>query len=128
MALVHTAAARNAATNAVVDLLDIGAGTNGTLEILTSADVVLATFTLDATAFGASAAGVATMGGLPKTVAAGATGTAAKYFIKDQDGTEVWRGTVTATGGGGDATIDNVSIVSGQNVTVNTFTYTALPA
>jgi hypothetical protein len=34
------------------------------------------------------------------------------------------QGTVTATGGGGDMTLDNVSIASSQAVTVNTFTLT----
>lgn len=34
------------------------------------------------------------------------------------------QGTVTATGGGGDMTLDNTSIASGQTVTVNTFTLT----
>jgi hypothetical protein len=34
------------------------------------------------------------------------------------------QGTVTATGGGGDMTVDNVSIASGQTVTVNTKTLT----
>lgn len=34
------------------------------------------------------------------------------------------QGTVTATGGGGDMTVDNTSIANGQQVTVNTFTLT----
>jgi hypothetical protein len=35
------------------------------------------------------------------------------------------QGTVTATGGGGDMTMDNISIAALQVVTVNTFTLTA---
>lgn len=35
------------------------------------------------------------------------------------------QGSVTATGGGGDLTVDNVSIAAAQIVTVNTFTLTA---
>jgi hypothetical protein len=35
------------------------------------------------------------------------------------------QGTVTATGGGGDMTVDNISLAAGQTVTVNTFTLTA---
>lgn len=34
------------------------------------------------------------------------------------------QGTVTATGGGGDMTLDNTSIALGQTVTVNSFTLT----
>lgn len=35
------------------------------------------------------------------------------------------QGTVTATGGGGDLTLDNISIAVGQTVTINTFGITA---
>jgi hypothetical protein len=38
------------------------------------------------------------------------------------------QGTVTATGGGGDLTIDNTSINSGQSVTITSFTLTAANA
>lgn len=34
------------------------------------------------------------------------------------------QGTITATGGGGDMTLDNISIAASQAVTVNTFTLT----
>jgi hypothetical protein len=34
------------------------------------------------------------------------------------------QGTVTATGGGGDMTLDNINIAVGQTTTVNTFTLT----
>jgi hypothetical protein len=60
--------------------------------------------------------------GLP----AAGTGTAAAHFrIKDSTGATCHlQGTVTVSGGGGDMTLDNVSISSGQNITVNTFTLT----
>jgi hypothetical protein len=35
------------------------------------------------------------------------------------------QGTVTATGGGGDLTLDNTSIASAQSISINTFTITA---
>lgn len=35
------------------------------------------------------------------------------------------QGTITVTGGGGDMTLDNISIAASQAVTVNTFTLTA---
>lgn len=62
------------------------------------------------------------------TGAAGAgTGTNAGYFrITDSAGTTThMQGTVTITGGGGDMTLDNTNIASGQVVTINTFTVTA---
>lgn len=57
---------------------------------------------------------------------AASTGTAAGHYrIVDSGGTTCHiQGTVTATGGGGDMTLDNTSIASGQTVTVNTFTVT----
>ena len=53
-----------------------------------------------------------------------ATGTAGHYRLRNVGDTRREEGTVTAAGGGGDAIIDNVAIVNGQPVTVNTFTRT----
>lgn len=50
--------------------------------------------------------------------------TAAHYRFKNAGDTVREEGTVTATGGGGDATLDNTSIAIGQTVTANTFTRT----
>lgn len=63
---------------------------------------------------------------LPLSTTALATGTAGYYraFASD-DSTCHEQGTVTVTGGGGDATIDNVSITSGQTVQLTGFTKTA---
>lgn len=59
-------------------------------------------------------------------LAAASTGTAAGYFaVMDNAGTTCHhQGTVTATGGGGDMTIDNVSIASGQAVVVQSYSLT----
>ena len=57
--------------------------------------------------------------------AAGAGTNAGHFRIKNTAGTVVHcQGDITATGGGGAMTLDNVSIASGQTVTVNTFTLT----
>jgi hypothetical protein len=54
------------------------------------------------------------------------TGTAGHFRIYDSGGTTCHiQGTVTATGGGGDMTLDNVSISSAQDVVVTAFTLTA---
>lgn len=55
------------------------------------------------------------------------SGTSAGYFrITDSAGTTAhMQGTVTITGGGGDMTLDNPNIATGQSVTVNTFSITA---
>lgn len=54
-------------------------------------------------------------------------GTPAGYFRVWDSGVSTChiQGTVTATGGGGDMTLDNVSIASGQSVTVSTFAISA---
>lgn len=57
--------------------------------------------------------------------AAGASGTAGYFRITDTAGTTChMQGTVTATGGGGDMTIDNNVLASGQGFSVTTFTIT----
>lgn len=58
-------------------------------------------------------------------IAAVATGTAAHYRTKNAADTEREEGTATATGGGGDMTLDNTSINTGQTVTISTYTRTA---
>lgn len=59
------------------------------------------------------------------SVAAVATGTGGYYRIYDSTGTTCHeQGTVTATGGGGDLTLDNTSINNGQTVTIATYTTT----
>lgn len=127
MALTHTTAVRNA----LADLIDdqVNAGTPpGTFVLQTSADAILATITLGNPAFGAAASGVITLAGTPlEDTSADATGTAAKFRFRNQAGTEIFQGTVTATGGGGDIEIDNTSIASGQVVRLTSFTYTASP-
>jgi hypothetical protein len=59
------------------------------------------------------------------TGTADATGTAAHFRIKEStDTTCHMQGSITATGGGGDMELNNVSIASGQTITISTFTLT----
>lgn len=56
---------------------------------------------------------------------AGAPTNAGYFRIYDSTGTTCHiQGTVTATGGGGDMTLDNISIAAGQTVAITTFTLT----
>lgn len=49
-------------------------------------------------------------------------GTAGYFRILDSTGTTChMQGSVTATGGGGDMTLDNTSIANGQAITINSF-------
>jgi hypothetical protein len=53
------------------------------------------------------------------------TGTAGYYRLYASDGTTCHeQGTITATGGGGDMTIDNTSIATGQTVNITGWTWT----
>jgi hypothetical protein len=89
---------------------------------------LLCTITLPATPWAAaSGTGSKAKSGVWADVgAAGAgAGTNAGYFrLVNAAGTKLLEGTITVTGGGGNATIDNISIATGQPVTVNSFTIT----
>lgn len=138
MATRITDAAQNAAVDAVVDLVDAGAGA-GTLKIYTGTqpadadtnppDTLLVTITLDATAaFGAAAAGVATLDVSPAlSGVAVAAGTAGYFNIEDSDGVNVIQGNITGTGGGGDIELDNTSIAVDQVVNLTSLTV-SIPA
>jgi hypothetical protein len=89
--------------------LHTGAGATGT---------TLATITLPATPWTAGTGQVTRNG--TWSAAAAAAGTAVSYRLANGADTET--GTVTATGGGGDLTLDNTSIAAGQLVAIETFT------
>lgn len=129
MAITLSTAARNAACDAIVDLLDAGVGANPTIKIKDASNNVLATIAMDATAaFGSSATGAATATGLPiSDASADMTGTATKFDACDTDGTVVFDGTVTATGGGGDIELVTTAIVATQPVEITACTFT-MPA
>jgi hypothetical protein len=81
----------------------------------------LAEITLPADFMSAAAAGVKAKSGTWADFGAIA-GVAGHFRIKDNSETVTHiQGTITATGGGGDMTLDNTNIAVGQNVTVVTF-------
>lgn len=120
-----TTAARNAAANAIVDLVDAGTtDANGDLVIMTSADAEVATLAFSAPAFGAAATGVATAGTISDdTNATG--GTAAKFKWQDKDNAEVLQGTVGTSGT--ELIMSSVTVGAGDTVSCSSFTLT-MPA
>jgi hypothetical protein len=121
--------------NARLDAIESTIGTGAILKIRSGAapaDVatadsgtVLATLTLPSDWMAAAASGAKAKSGTWSDTSADATGTAAHFRIYASDGTTAHiQGTVTATGGGGDLTLDNTSIASGQAVTITAFTLT----
>jgi hypothetical protein len=130
MAFQFSTAARNAA----LDAIEAAAGTAPTLTIRTGAvpancaaaraGTVLATLVLPSDWLAAASGGTKALLGTWQDTAADAVGTAAHFSI-DQGATCHIQGTVTATGGGGDMTLDNTSIAAGQQVNITAFTLTA---
>lgn len=125
-----------AARNAGLDAYETATGTSAILKIRTgsapancaAADsgTVLATLNLPSDWMAAASSGSKALSGTWQDLSADAAGTAGHFRIYASDGTTChWQGTITATGGGGDMTLDNVSINSGQQVTVSGFTVTS---
>lgn len=83
---------------------------------------LLVTMTLPAT-FLTSSGGVATMAG-SWIGTASASGTALSFRVYDGSAVCHIQGNITATGGGGDMTLDATAITNGQSVTVTSFTIT----
>jgi hypothetical protein len=85
---------------------------------------LLAEFAL-ASDWASQAAGVLTLGGTPISATAVGNGAAAHYRFKDSAGTTChMQGSVSATGGGGDLTVDNTSIAASQTVQITGWTIT----
>lgn len=123
-----------AVRNAIADAVENTIGTAPTLEIRTGAPpatpatadsgTLLASMVLPSDWLTAASGGVKTLVGTWQDTSADAAGTAGHYRIK-QGATCHEQGTVTATGGGGDITLDNTSIAVAQSVTITAKTYTA---
>ena len=119
--------------NARLDAIETAIGTSAVLKIFTgsapancaAADsgTVLSTVSLPSDWMNAASSGSKTKNGTWEDTSADNTGTAAHFRLYASDGTTCHiQGTVTATGGGGDMTVDNTSFASGQTFTVTTFT------
>jgi hypothetical protein len=122
--------------NAVLDAIEAAIGASAVLKLRTGAPpancatadsgTVVATMALPADWLAAATGGTKSILGTWQDTSADAAGTAAHFRIYASDGTTCgMQGTVTATGGGGDLTLDNVVIALGQNVTIAAFTLTA---
>jgi len=86
---------------------------------------VLASMTLPSDWMAAAAGGAKAKSGTWQDASADAAGTADYFRLFASDGTTCHlQGTVTATGGGGDLTLDNTSIASAQTVTITSFGWT----
>lgn len=125
-----------AARNAWLDAIETAIGTSAILRIRSgsvpascaTADsgTVLVTMNLPSDWMAAASGGTKALSGTWQDTSADATGTAGHFRIYDSGGTVCHiQGTVTASGGGGDMIIDNVSLASGQQVNITAFTLNA---
>lgn len=119
--------------NARLDAIETAVGVSAILKIRTGAPpancgtadsgTVLATMNLPSDWMAAASAATKAMSGTWQDSSADAAGTAAHFRIYASDGTTCHlQGTVTATGGGGDLTLDNAVLAVGQLVQITSFT------
>jgi hypothetical protein len=130
MAVTHSTAARNAATDAVTALI----GTSGNLVFrispssVASPGTAVATLPLSATAFGASSSGTATANSITSdTNATGNASAVAFATLQTSGGTVVIHCAVAASGSDINMT-NGLTVNSGDTVSCSSLTYTALSA
>lgn len=130
MAVTHSTAARNAATDAVTNLI----GVSGNLVFRISPSTVaspgtaVATLPLSATAFGAASSGTATANAITSdTNATGNASPVAFATLQTSGGSVVIQCSVAASGS--DINLSNGLVISaGDTVSCSSLTYTALSA
>jgi len=129
MAVTHSTAARNAATDAVTALI----GASGKLKFRLTGTVgspgtAVATLNLSATAFGASSSGTATANSITSdTNATGNASAVATATLETSGGTVVIHCAVGSSGS--DINLSNgLTVAAGDTVSCSSLTYTALSA
>jgi hypothetical protein len=123
MAVTHPVAIRTLLADTVVDQIDLNTPP-GKIIMQTSGGTTVATLTFSNPAFGAATSGVATASAITADSSA-VGGTVAKAEFRQGGGTAIVLCSVTATGGGGDITLNSVVISAGQQVSITNLTYTA---
>lgn len=125
-----------AVRNAMLDAIETAIGVSAVLKIRTGAQpancatadsgTVLATLSLPSDWMAAAASGAKAKAGTWQDASADATGTAAHFRVYESTGVTCHlQGNVTVTGGGGDLTLDSISITAAQAITITGFTITA---
>ena len=121
--------------NAMLDLVTTDVGSNGTVRIYSgtppatvatalSGNTLLANLACSATFAPAASGGVLTINAISNDLSADNTGTASFFRVLRSDGTTaVVQGTVSTSGA--DLNLNTVSITSGGEVSITSFTLTA---
>ena len=124
-----------AVRNARLDAIETAIGTSAVLKIrsgsapanISDADSgdVLASLTLPSDWMAAASGGSKALAGTWQDASADMAGTAGHFRVYASNGTtQHIQGTVTATGNGGDLTLDNIVLAAGQTVSITSFTLT----
>jgi hypothetical protein len=123
-----------AVRNAMLDAIESTISTSAVLKLKTGSPpancaasdsgTVVATISLASDWMAAASSGSKAFSSTPLTdSSADNAGTLAHYRVYASDGTTChMQGTITASGGGGDMTVDNVSVTAGQSVSVTSWT------
>lgn len=119
--------------NGMLDAIETAIGTSAVVKIRTGAQpancaaadsgTVLVSYTLGSDWAAAASSGSKAFSSTPISGTASATGTAAHYRVYASDGTTCHMQGSVATSGG-DMTIDNTSITSGQSVNITSWSIT----
>lgn len=118
--------------NGKLDSIETSVGTSPILTIRSGAvpancaaansGTVLATINLPSDWMASATSASKSKSGTWQDTSADATGTAAHFRVHESTATTCHiQGTVTATGGGGDMTVQNTSFAAGQQVTITSF-------
>lgn len=131
MAIQYSTGVRNAKLDAIettistAPIMRIRTGSPPASCATADSGTVLATLTLPSDWMTAASGGSKAKSGTWQDASADAAGTAGHFRIYNSgDTTCHMQGTVSATGGGGDMTVDNAVFASGQQFTVTTFSIT----
>lgn len=119
--------------NSMLDAIETAIGTSAVIKLRSGAPpannaaadsgTVIASISLASDYMSAASSGSKAFSSTPLTdSAADATGTLGHYRVYASDGTTChMQGTITATGGGGDMTVDNTSVTAGQQVNITSW-------
>lgn len=124
-----------AVRNAMLDAIETVVGTSPILEIRSggapatcaTADsgTLLASLPLPSDFMAAASSGAKAQAGTWQDSSANASGNAGHWRLKSSGAVVHAQGTVTATGGGGDLTLDSIVINATQDVSITSFTLNA---
>jgi hypothetical protein len=125
-----------AVQNAILNTIESTIGTSAVLKIRSGAmpanvaaadaGTVLATLSLPSDWLANAASGSKAKAGTWQDTSADASGTAGHFRLYASNGTTChMQGTVTATGNGGDLTLNSITITGGQTISITGFTLNA---